>query len=75
TVITAATEGGAVLDVPREVAELLPLYMASQLYKDDDLRAAVQYRNEFEDALQKLLSASRKRPAGAGSYQNTTRWW
>lgn len=31
-----------------EVAALLPLYMASQLYKDDDNAIATVYRNEFE---------------------------
>lgn len=73
--LTSATDGKTELNVSREVAELLPLYMASQLYKDDDLSMAVQYRNEFEDALQKLQSAYRKRPTGSGSYQNTTGWW
>lgn len=75
TMLTSATDRKTELNVPREVAEILPLYMASQLYKDDDLSMAVQYRNEFEDALQKLQGAYRKRPAGSGSYQNTTGWW
>ncbi|BAK99586.1 hypothetical protein OBV_23880 [Oscillibacter valericigenes Sjm18-20] len=75
TMLTSATEGTAELNVPRELAELLPLYMASELYKDDDLSMAVQYRNEFEDALQKLRNSYRKRPTGSGSYQNTTGWW
>lgn len=75
TMLTSATDGKTELNVPREVAGLLPLYMASELYKDDDLSMAVQYRNEFEDALQKLQSNYRKRPAGSGSYQNTTGWW
>lgn len=75
TMLTSATDGKTELNVPREIAEILPLYMASELYKDDDLSMAVQYRNEFEDALQKLQGAYRKRPAGSGSYQNTTGWW
>jgi hypothetical protein len=75
TLLTSATDGKTELNVPREVAELLPLYMASEIYKDDDLSMAVQYRNEFEDALQKLQGSCRKRPAGSGSYQNTTGWW
>lgn len=75
TLLTSTTDGAAELNVPREIAELLPLYMASQLYKDDDLSMAVQYRNEFEDALQKLQSSHRQRPTGSGSYRNTTGWW
>lgn len=34
-----------------EVAVLLPLYIASQLYKDDDIALATIYRNEFESAI------------------------
>ena len=42
------------LDLPPEVACILPLYIASQLYKDDDIALATQYRNEFEVAVQNL---------------------
>jgi hypothetical protein len=37
-----------------EVAAILPLYMASQLYKDDDNAIATVYRNEFEVAREAL---------------------
>ena len=37
-----------------EVAAILPLYMASQLYKDDDNAIATVYRNEFEVARESL---------------------
>ncbi len=73
--LTAQTAADANLNLPREAAELLPLYMAGELYKDDDLSMAAQYRNEFEDALQKLRDEAEKRPAGSGNYQNTTGWW
>lgn len=36
------------IPLPPEAARLIPLYAASQLYKDDDLAIATQYRNEFE---------------------------
>lgn len=42
---------------------LLPLYIASQLFKDDDMRQAVQLRNEFETGLARmsaLISSDRK---------------
>lgn len=38
------------LPLAPDVAVLLPLYMASQLYKDDDNSIATIYRNEFEVA-------------------------
>ena len=46
------------LPLDREVAVLLPLYMASQLYKDDDNGLATSYRNEFEIGLESLIDSS-----------------
>ena len=46
--ITLETEDDYEMSIDPEVAALLPLYMASQIYKDDDLGIATQYRNEFE---------------------------
>lgn len=46
--ITLETEDDYEMSLDPEVADLLPLYMASQIYKDDDLGIATQYRNEFE---------------------------
>lgn len=42
------------IDLPEEVACILPLYIASQLYKDDDIALATAYRNEFEVAVENL---------------------
>ena len=41
-----------------EVVVLLPLYMASQLYKDDDASLATIYRNEYEVAFERLQNGS-----------------
>ena len=46
--ITLETEDDYEMAIDPEVAALVPLYMASQIYKDDDLGIATQYRNEFE---------------------------
>lgn len=46
------TDDDEELDLPEEVAVILPLYIASQLYKDDDIALATQYRNEFELAVE-----------------------
>ena len=59
--ITSATLDTYVLPLQPEVAVLIPLYMASQLYKDDDNAIATTYRNEFEvgfERLDKLISDS-----------------
>lgn len=44
------------LTIPEDACVLLPLYIASQLYKDDDISQATAYRNEFEAGLQDLES-------------------
>lgn len=68
TLNTADTEK---IDLPDEAVVLLPLYMASELYKDDDLSIATYYRNEFETALERL-----KMPvSGTDEFVNTTGWW
>lgn len=46
--ITLDTTDDTELSLDPEVAALIPLYMASQLYKDDDNAIATVYRNEFE---------------------------
>ena len=52
--ITDETSDDTKLQLYDEVAVILPLYIASQLYKDDDIALATMYRNEFETALQDL---------------------
>ena len=44
--------------LPKEVVVLLPLYMASQLYKDDDLSVSATLRNEFEVAYERLRNTN-----------------
>ena len=56
--ITIATEDDYELPLDREVAALLPLYMASELYKEDDIAIATQYRNEFEVAYERLKNSA-----------------
>ena len=46
--ITLATPDDYEMPLDPEVAALLPLYMASELYKDDDNAIATTYRNEAE---------------------------
>ena len=52
--ITLDTPDDTVLELDPEVAALIPLYMASQLYKDDDNSIATVYRNEFQVAFEAL---------------------
>lgn len=57
--ITLDTTDDTVLPLDPEVAAIMPLYMASQLYKDDDSGIATVYRNEFEVAFERLQRSVR----------------
>lgn len=56
--ITIETEDDYVMSLDPDVAVLLPLYMAAELYKDDDNGIATTYRNEFEVGLESLVNTS-----------------
>lgn len=53
--ITSATADSYELQLDPEAAVLVPLYMASQLYKDEDAGIATIYRNEFEAGREALI--------------------
>lgn len=76
--VSRDTADETVLDVHEECAALVPIYMAAELYKDDDLALATVLRNEYEDGLQKIRAAWTE--SGGGGYavamrRNTTGWW
>jgi len=56
--ITADTLDTEELPLDPEVYALLPLYMASQLYKDDDNGIATTYRNEYEVGFERLVNSA-----------------
>lgn len=56
--LTSDTEDTEELPLDPEVYALLPLYMASQLYKDDDNGIATAYRNEFEVGFERLVNSA-----------------
>ena len=56
--ITIETEDDYNMNLDPEVVVLLPLYMASALYQDDDLAISTTLRNQFEVGLEALLNTS-----------------
>ena len=54
--ITQDTEDDYEFPLTNDVVVLLPLYMAAELYKDDDVTVATLYRNEFEAARAELVN-------------------
>lgn len=73
--LTEGTEDGYELPLYPEVAALLPLYIASQVYKDDDISLATQYRNEFEVGRDALIGAAQRGHMGKDNWRSTTGWW
>ena len=53
--IDGTTKDDYIINYPEDACVLIPLYIASQLYKDDDISQATAYRNEFEIGLQDLI--------------------
>ena len=71
-IITSSTTADTPLNIPREAEVLVPLYIASQLYKDDDNSIATIYRNEFEIGLERLNNSA---SSGAERFVSATGWW
>jgi len=71
--ITADTTDDYELELDSEAAVLLPLYMASQLYKDEDAEVATMYRNEFESGREALLYRDVPKTSGM-KFVSTKNW-
>ena len=72
TTITLSTPDSKKIALPDDAVVLLPLYIASQLYKDDDIAIATYYRNEFETAFERLTNP---RTVSKESFTSNTGWW
>lgn len=57
-VLTAETAEEFELPLPRQAAALLPAYIASVLYKEDDVALATALRNEFESGMARLTGGA-----------------
>lgn len=51
---TTTTNDDAGLDIPDDIVECIPSYIASQLFKIDDEQKSAIYRNEYEMALARI---------------------
>ena len=75
--ITETTPDTETIDMPEEAAALIPLYIAAELYKEDEIAMATMFRNEFEDGIEKVRQAYQASGGGYrnGYVRNTTGWW
>lgn len=62
--ITTTTLDTYEFDLPSDMMLLIPVYIASELYKEDDLAIATSYRNEFEVELSRLSEEANQAPSG-----------
>lgn len=71
--ITPETDGSTIIDMDEDTLPLIALYMAAELYKDDDVQIATIYRNEFEA----MLAALSQKPQGVhgGEFTSVTGWY
>ena len=60
--VTSATIDDYEFDLPDDFMLLVPMYIASEIYKEDDLAIATSYRNEFEVELQRLYDQMSQAP-------------
>ena len=65
-------KGDTDLQLDDDVAVLVPLYIASQLYKDDDISIATTYRNEFEVGREVLMKE--RNGSFAAQFVSKTGW-
>lgn len=72
-VITADTADNDLLDMLPECEDLIPVYMASRLYMEDDVQLATMYRNQYE-AKRDALAANADM-GKSGTFMSTTGWW
>lgn len=53
---TTTTPWNTHIDLPYNICSIVPLYLASELYKDDDISMSTAYRNQFEAELDYISS-------------------
>lgn len=71
--ITEKTKNSFRLPLAEDCNVLIPLYIAGELYKDDDMGMATSYMNEFESRLSGL--GKNESGVNSGSFTSVTGWW
>ena len=69
--ITQDTPDDTVMALDPEVANLLPVYIASELYEDDDESKAYYFRQQYEEAKQRLIPTIRQ---GKSEFEDVWGW-
>lgn len=64
--VTEETPGDATFELSEEAQRAIPLYIASQIFKEDDISMSVQYLNEYENCKAVLRSRAQNTQSGGG---------
>ena len=64
--VTEETPGDATFELSEEAQRAIPLYIASQIFKEDDISMSVQYLNEYENCKAILRSRVQNTQSGGG---------
>lgn len=64
--VTEQTPGDTTFELSEEAQRAIPLYVASQIFKEDDISMAVQYLNEYENVKSILASRASRTQSGGG---------
>ena len=73
TKITLSTADSFILELDRDAQRLLPLLIASRIFKDDDLQKATMYFNEYQVAAEKLKLGQKRRTND--TWRSASGWW
>lgn len=73
--VTEQTDDGHSFALDAEAAALLPLYLASQIYKHENVQLAVLWRNEFEAGRELLQLKNRQTAVQPGMAEFVAERW
>jgi hypothetical protein len=72
TPITSATSDTHIVELDSEAADLIPFYIASVLYSEDDANLALTYRNTYREGKANL--SAKGETFGSDQFISTTGW-
>lgn len=71
--IDESTPGDTTFSLPEEAQRAIPLYIAAEVFKEDDISMATQYLNEYEN-VKSMLASRRQQTGSGGEWRSVTGW-
>ena len=73
--VTAETPDDAVFSLAPEALDLVPVYMASRIYGEEDISLAVHYLNQYQARRGELMARAAGLQTDGGGWRGDTGWW